>query len=73
MVFLSILNQVKKNISEIIEEKGYDRVGFVVEPAKSGFGDITCNVAFLLAKSLKKPPQEIAQEFVDAYDMSQNN
>ena len=73
MVFLSILNQVKKDISKIIEEKGYDRVEFVVEPSKSGFGDITCNVAFLLAKSLKKPPQEIAQEFAGAYDTSQSN
>ena len=72
MVFLSILNQVKKNVSKIIEEKDYDRVGFVVEPSKGGFGDITCNVAFLLAKSLKKSPQEIAQEFAGAYDTSQS-
>ena len=72
MVFLSILNQVKKNVSKIIEEEGYDRVGFVVEPSKGGFGDITCNVAFLLAKSLKKSPQEIAQEFAGAYDTSQS-
>jgi len=70
MVFLSILNQVEQNISKIIEEKGYDRVEFVVEPSRSGFGDITCNVAFLLAQSLKKTPKEIAQEFVGAYDTS---
>ena len=70
MVFLSVLNQVRENISEWIEEKGYDKVTFVVEPSKSEFGDITCNVAFLLAKSLKKSPQEIAQEFVDTDDRS---
>ena len=73
MVFLSVLNQVRENISKIIEEKGYDKVTFVVEPSKSGFGDITCNVAFLLAKSLKKSPQEIAQEFVDTYDINLDN
>jgi len=73
MVFLSVLNQVRENISKIIEEKGYDKVTFVVEPSKSGFGDITCNVAFLLAKSLKKSPQEIAQVFVDAYDVNLDN
>jgi len=73
MVFLSILNRVRENISKIIEEKGYDKVTFVVEPSKSGFGDITCNVAFLLAKSLKKSPQEIAQVFVDAYDVNLDN
>jgi len=46
MVFLSVLNQVRENILEWIEEKGYDKVTFVVEPSKSEFGDITCNVAF---------------------------
>ena len=73
MVFLSVLNQVRENISKIIEEKGYDKVTFVVEPSKSEFGDITCNVAFLLAKSLKKSPQEVAQGFVDAYDINLND
>jgi len=68
MVFLNIINQVRENISKIILKKGYDEVNFVVEPSRSGFGDITCNVAFLLAKSLRKAPQEIAQEFAGAYD-----
>jgi arginyl-tRNA synthetase len=73
MAFLSILNQVKQNISKIIEEKGYDKVNFVVEPSKSGFGDITCNIAFLLAKTLKKAPQQIAEEFAVSYDTSLDN
>ena len=61
---------MRENISKIILEKGYGEVNFVVEPSRSGFGDITCNVAFLLAQSLKKTPKEIAQEFVGAYDTS---
>ena len=61
---------MRENISKIILEKGYGEVNFVVEPSSSGFGDITCNVAFLLAQSLKKTPKEIAQEFADAYDTS---
>ena len=72
MAFLDIINQVKDNTSRIIREKGYDTVNFVVEYSKSGFGDITCNVAFLLAKNLKKNPQEIAQEFVDEYELGNN-
>jgi len=72
MVLLSIINHVKENVSKIILEKGYDKVNFVVEPSRSGFGDITCNVAFLLAKSLRKTPQEIAQEFAGAYDTGQS-
>jgi len=63
MVFLNIINQVKENTSKIISEKGYDNVDFVVEYSRREFGDITCNIAFLLAKNLKKSPQEIAEEF----------
>jgi len=69
MAFLNIINQVKDNTSKIISEKGYDNVDFVVEYSKGGFGDITCNVAFLLAKNLKRNPQEIAQEFVGEYNL----
>ena len=69
MAFLNIINQVKDNTSKIISEKGYDNVDFVVEYSKGGFGDITCNVAFLLAKNLKKNPQEIAQEFAAEYNL----
>jgi arginyl-tRNA synthetase len=69
MAFLDIINQVKDNTSKIISEKGYDNVDFVVEYSRSGFGDITCNVAFLLAKNLKKNPQEIAQDFVVEYNL----
>ena len=61
MAFLKIINQVEDETSKIISEKEYDNVDFVVEYSKSGFGDITCNVAFLLAKNLKRNPQEIAQ------------
>ena len=58
MAFLNIINEVRDDTSRIISEKGYDNVDFVVEYSRSGFGDITCNVAFLLAKDLKKNPQE---------------
>ena len=69
MAFLNIINQIRKDTSKIISEKGYANVDFVVEYSRSGFGDITCNVAFLLAKDLKKNPQEIAQEFTAEYNL----
>jgi len=69
MAFLNIINHLKENTSKIISEKVYDNVNFVVEYSRSGFGDITCNVAFLLAKNLKKNPQEIAQEFAGEYKL----
>ena len=31
MAFLNIINRVKENTSKIINEKGYDKVDFVVE------------------------------------------
>ena len=69
MAFLNIINQVKENTSKIISKKGYANVDFVVEYSRSGFGDITCNVAFLLAKDLKKNPHEIAHEFAAEYNL----
>ena len=68
MEFLEILNQVERRISDIISNKGCEKVNFVVEPSKKGFGDITCNIGFLLAKKLNKKPQEIAEEFVNEFD-----
>ena len=69
MAFLNIINRIKENTSKIISEKGYDNVDFVVEYSRSGFGDITCNVAFLLAKNMKKTPQEIAQALASEYNL----
>jgi len=69
MTFLNIINRIKENTSKIISEKGYDNVDFVVEYSRSGFGDITCNVAFLLAKNMKKTPQEIAQALAPEYNL----
>jgi arginyl-tRNA synthetase len=48
-------------------QRGFKEVEFVVELAKPGFGDFTCNVAFLLAKQAGKKPYEIAQIFAKDY------
>src|SRR3970040_3127685 len=42
-------------------------VSFLVEPAKPGFGDVSSNVSFLLAKHLKKSPKEIADSLSEKY------
>jgi len=57
----NVLNEIKSNIKKICLELNFSVDNFVVEEAKPGFGDITSNVTFLLAKSLKKSPQEIAK------------
>ena len=74
MVFLKLLETIRSKTTEILNAKNYDSVQFSVESAKPGFGDIACNVPFLLSKQLKKSPQEISAELSKLYnfdDMSQ--
>ena len=67
MVFLELLENIQTKTSEILDSKNYAPVSFSVEAAKPGFGDITCNVSFLLSKQLKKSPQEISNELSKLY------
>ena len=67
MVFLELLENIRKETSKILDSQNYESVSFSVESAKPGFGDITCNVSFLLSKQLKKSPQEISNEISKLY------
>jgi len=67
LTFRLILAEIESNIKEIIAQHGFQNVEFVVELAKPGFGDFTCNVAFLLAKQTGKKPYDIAQQFAEDY------
>ena len=62
-----LLEQITTNLNKISQELEFPETSFTVSPSKSDFGDISCNVAFLLAKSLKKKPIEISQQFVEKY------
>jgi arginyl-tRNA synthetase len=68
MVFLKLLENIRSKTIEILNSKNYTPVQFSVESAKPGFGDITCNVPFLLSKQLKKSPQEISTELAKLYN-----
>jgi arginyl-tRNA synthetase len=68
MVFLNLLENIRNKTTEILDSKNYGPVQFSVESAKPGFGDITCNVPFLLSKQLKKSPQEISGELSKMYN-----
>ena len=61
MTFLELIAKIRHDIDQIIKDQGYQNVSFTVEPSKPGFGDITCNVGFLLAKQLKQSPYEISK------------
>ena len=67
MTFQVLLDEIKSNVNKSLQELGYPEVSFTVEPAKKGFGDVSCNVCFLLAKHLKKKPNEIAQTISENY------
>ena len=70
MVFLKLLENLHKKTTQILDSQKFEPVQFSVESAKPGFGDITCNVPFLLSKQLKKSPQEISSELSKLYDFA---
>lgn len=67
MVFQVLLDEITSNTKKSLQELDYPIVQFSVEPAKKGFGDVSSNVCFLLAKDLKKKPNEIAQKISENY------
>jgi len=67
LTFKILLEEIKSNIEKIIEKQDWPRLSFVVEIAKSNFGDVTCNVSFLIAKHLKKKPYDIAKIISEKY------
>ena len=73
MAFLELLEQIRHDIDQIIKNKGYQNVNFTVEPSKPGFGDITCNVGFLLAKQLKQSPHEISKTLASLIQVKPNS
>jgi len=52
MALLKILKSTRELINSYLSENNISNVNFTVELSKPGFGDITCNVAFLLSKKL---------------------
>jgi arginyl-tRNA synthetase len=67
MSFRVLLEEINKNLSTILEDLGILESGFTLESAKEGFGDVTCNVAFVTAKTLKKKPHDIAASIAEKY------
>jgi len=61
MTFKSILDEIENNLNKILSNLSISGVKFSVEPAKLGFGDVSSNISFLLAKQLKNSPKDIAE------------
>jgi len=68
MTLRHLLDEIKLNIRQICTQLNYPQTEFEVsETSRSEFGDVSCNVAFLLAKLLKKKPFEIAKRISEEY------
>lgn len=67
MTLRILLHEVRELVSSALTFAGYPVIEFdVSEPPQHAFGDLSCNVAFLLSKHLKKPPTKIATELAEA-------
>lgn len=67
MTFRLFRDDVRRLVGQALAGAGYPAVEFdVSEPPQKEFGDLSCNIGFLLAKHAKKPPQKIAAELADA-------
>jgi len=67
MTFKSIIDEIENNLNKILNDLTITDVKFSVESAKPGFGDVSSNVSFLLAKQLKKSPKDIAEMLSEKY------
>lgn len=72
MTFKSIIDEIENNLNKILNDLSISQVPFSVDPAKPGFGDVSSNISFLLAKQLKKSPKEIAQLLSEKYSTCTN-
>ena len=67
MTFKSILDEIENNLNKVLSDLSISNISFSVDPAKPGFGDVSSNVSFLLAKQLKQSPQRIAEMLSEKY------
>ncbi len=67
MSFQILLDEIENNLKIVLKELNFPTVSFSVAPSKKGFGDVSCNVCFLLAKKLNQKPNAIASSIVTNY------
>ena len=68
MTLRLLLDEIKLNTRQICTKLHYPQTEFeVTEASRSEFGDVSCNVAFLLAKLLKKKPFDVAKQISEEY------
>lgn len=68
MTLRLLYNEIRLGVQQLCDTLGYPKTEFdISEASRPEFGDVSCNVGFLLAKALKKKPFDIAQTLAQEY------
>lgn len=73
MSFKKFINEANEAVKFSLKKLGIKNETFnLTEPTRDEFGDLSCNIAFLLTKELQKSPQAIASMLVEQYNQFHN-
>jgi arginyl-tRNA synthetase len=73
MSFKKFINEANEAVKFSLKKLDINNEAFnLTEPTRDEFGDLSCNIAFLLTKELQKPPQVIASMLVEQYHQFRN-
>ncbi len=68
MTLRLVYDEIRLGVKKACTALGYPETEFdVSEASRPEFGDVSCNVGFLLAKALKKRPSDVSQSLADEY------
>ena len=68
MTLRILFDEIRLGVNQVCIRLGYPETEFdISEASRPEFGDISCNIGFLLAKALKKRPFDIAQILAEEY------
>ena len=68
MTLRILYDEIRQGVKQTCTRLGYPETEFdISEASRPEFGDVSCNIGFLLAKTLKKRPFDIAQTLAEEY------
>ncbi|MEM3387180.1 MAG: arginine--tRNA ligase [Nitrososphaerales archaeon] len=74
MTFREFKSEAENVVEEALKRSSYPTVEFnLSEPAEEHYGDLASNIAFQIAKDLRRPPMKIAEDIARLIDLSRSN
>ena len=68
MTLRLVYDEIRLGVKQVCHVLGYPEMEFdVSEASRPEFGDVSCNIGFLLAKTLKKRPLDVSQSIAEEY------